>query len=432
MCTSYLRGSPRAAESSARGSAAGSGARPRRALHSMRAAHPSERKSQTAPDDLNTLPDDSDPRPHGSAMTDAVHGRGGRERERVALALASVPDAPWRSRVSRFVGCCANPCAGLTSAGAVGAVWFRCRDRLCATCARARSRQTAARVATAIRHADSLRFLTFTLRSSDEPLKDQLDRLYASLRQLRRTAEWKRHVHGGIATVEITRNAKTGLWHPHLHVLADGKYWPQGSLSAAWNAITGDSPVVDIRAVRSRKNAAQYVAKYAAKPLDMRTWPLDAIAELAAALHRRRMVLTFGSLHGHGIDQDDEPERRQVEQAHVPIAAIEQRATLGCRLARTVLAALVTSNAAYGRSLSQRPAELKPPVPTATARTLMRAPAAMRALHRRWQQHPSLFTLSRRWPRPAPPPTPPPPCGRLRDHTAPIDPSWTERPRRHW
>jgi hypothetical protein len=287
-------------------------------------------------------------------------------------------------------------------------------------------------VAHAIKHADSLRFLTFTLRSSDEPLRDQLDRLYASLRQLRRTAEWQRHVRGGIATVEVTRNPRTGQWHPHLHVLADGTYWKQSQLSAAWRAVTGDSPIVDIRAVRSRNAAAQYVAKYAAKPLDMRGWPLDAIADLAAALHRRRLVLTFGSLHGHKLDADDERERGQVEASHVPIHAVEQRARMGCRLARTVLAALVSQSAVYARSLSRRDADLKPPVPQATARTMHRATLAVRVLHRRWQRHPATFTLDRRWPPPPRPPTPPPPRARLRDRTAPLDASWLQRPPRRW
>lgn len=432
MCSSIDLAPSPAAGSCARGSAPGSGARFAGPSLDAPQGHPSETNQHATRIDPWAVDRENSARPHGSALSDSVHGRVLPERERIALALASVPDAPWRSRVARFTGCCQNPAAGITKAGAVGAVWFRCRDRLCPTCARVRSRQTAERVAVATQHADSLRFLTFTLKSSDAPLGEQLDRLYASLRSLRRTAEWKAHVWGGIACVEVTRNAETGQWHPHLHVLADGKYWRQASISNAWRAITGDSPVVDIRAVRSRKNAAQYVAKYSAKPTDLKFWPLHAIADFAAAIHRRRLVLTFGSLHGHKLDADDEPERRKVCGAHVPLAAIEIRAGLGCRLAKTVLASLAQQNASYARSLSHRSADERPDVPRADARRLARAPAAMRVLHRRWQQHPCEFTLSRRWPQSRPPLPTSPPCGRARDHTAPLDPSWVERPRRHW
>lgn len=51
---------------------------------------------------------------------------------------------------------------------------------------------------------------------------------------------------------------------PHLHILVRGMYIPQWLLSFWWKEFTG-SPVVDIRYISRRRNAARYVAKYVGK-----------------------------------------------------------------------------------------------------------------------------------------------------------------------
>lgn len=402
------------------------------ALHSMREAHPSETNQHDTQIDPWAADAEGRPGCWGSGLERAAHGRGLALRDKIALALASVPNAPWQSRVHRLVGCCANPCAGITTAGSVGVVWFRCRDRLCPTCARARSRQVEKRVAAAVRAADSLRFLTLTLRSTTAPLADEVRRLYDAFRAMRRLAEWKAHVTGGVAVLEITRNEKTGQWHPHLHVLVDGKFWHQSRISQAWLQVTGDSQVVDIRAVRSRREAGRYIAKYAAKPADLAAWPMHAIAEFAAAIHRRRMVLTFGTMHGQVVDGDEEPERHQVDRAHVPLAVLEMRCSNGCGLARRVLSAIAAQSASYAHALAVRSGSIPLHVPRATAHDLARARAAMAALHRQWQRCPAGFELGRRWHRPRPTPPPPPRDRRPNASSTPGLSDWHERPGRRW
>lgn len=402
-----------------------------RLLHSMPEGHTSETNPHGSRPDPFDVDSQNLPGVLGDGLTRSVHAKGGKARERVALALASVPDSPWRSRVSRFVGCCSNPCAGVTSAGAVGAVWFRCRDRLCSTCSHHRAGQVKARAMAATQHADHLRFITLTLAHSDTPLIDQVKRLYECFQRLRRRPEWKKHVRGGMAVLEVKISEKDGLWHPHLHVLADGIYWHQGEISRVWHDVTGDTRVVDIRAVYSRKNAAGYVAKYGAKPPELEKWPLAKIAEYAAAIHRRRMVLTFGTLHGHKVDGDDEKERSYVEQAHVPIAAIEQRATNGCVLARSLLRALAASNAAYKLTLERRNARETVCPGRTSERDIRRSRAAMLALHRHWQRCPARFTLGGR--SAAPQHVPPAHQARTKppELTPPLDPTWLQSSRRN-
>lgn len=53
---------------------------------------------------------------------------------------------------------------------------------------------------------------------------------------------------------------------PHLHLLVRGKFLPWQKLRQWWEEITG-STHIDIRAIKGRKDAARYVAKYLGKDL---------------------------------------------------------------------------------------------------------------------------------------------------------------------
>lgn len=366
-----------------------------------------------------------------SVQSAAAHARYGHERSAILDALNDDPQRIWARRVPRMVDCCCTPAVGLTASGKVGAIWFRCRDRLCPLCAAARSRQVSDRVMTAIRSADSLRFLTLTRAHTDAPLKDQLDALYASYRDLRRTVEWKRHVVGGIATIEIERNEKTGQWHPHLHVLIDGNYWPHASIKATWKAVTGDSEIVWIKQVPSRRKIANYVAKYASKPAAIADWPPDVIREYAAAIHRRRLVLATGNMHASKVDRDEEPERDAVVGERIPLHALERRSQAGCRRAAVVLGALAMNAATYQNAMGKRPAGT---LPNLAPPQFCAGPGVARCwaeLHALWADDPVCFINggSGNWVKPTPPKRPPG-RGRMRDSTAAIA-DWLSRDTRH-
>lgn len=438
MCSSSVSPGPDAAGGSA-AAGGGSGPAPRA---SCRCSAPAPTGLDAAtPHDLETNPHHSELDPYvrdraeqadlTSAIAAGVFGDDLEERRRIIASLRDAPDRPWANRVVRMSGCCNVPHVGLTDAGAVGAVWFRCRDRLCPLCARLRSRQVAERVAAACKQADDLRFITLTMRSSDEPLRVQLDRLYDCLRRFRRTDEWKQYVVGGVACVEVTWNAKRSQWHPHLHIIADGKFWPKPSLSRAWHAITGDSFIVDIKPVRSRKEAAAYVAKYASKPPQLGSWPDDVVQDYAAAFHRRRMILTFGSMHGAKLDGDEEHERHKVRDARVPLTQVETRSRLGCRDARIVLASLARQSLAYARTIRQRSNGLLPVL--ADADTLANASPrdAATRLARMWDNGRWWFGTHVEEPEPPPPEHDPPGSRCSPADTPPLDARWLERDRRH-
>lgn len=250
-----------------------------------------------------------------------MHARDRRSRARIIDALSETEDHQACRLAERINGCCACPMILVSPSGDVRLSLQRCRCRMCPTCARARSIDAAARVTQLVREMNAPRMLTLTLKSTDTPLADQIDRLLDSARTLRRSKSWGNHVLGGVSTIEVTRDAETGRWHPHLHLLVDGTYYPQPQLKADWLKVTGDSYVVDVRKVHDATQAGRYVAAYMCKHGQVSSWPNAAIREFADAMHGRRMVQTFGQ--SHGVECDAKPRDEQPADLE-PVASIRE------------------------------------------------------------------------------------------------------------
>lgn len=173
-----------------------------------------------------------------------------------------------------------------------------CHDRFCVPCGRAKALTYAHNVA---EHAKdrSVRFLTLTQQSTTEGVRELLDRLYDRFRRLRNRRQWQSHVIGGVAFLEVKYNPKLDRWNVHLHTLIEGRYFDHALIRSMWKEVTGDSWIIDVRALGSREAAVAYVTKYAAKAIDAQTthYP-DKLDEAVAALAGRRTCTTFGSWRG--------------------------------------------------------------------------------------------------------------------------------------
>ena len=195
---------------------------------------------------------------------------------------------------------------------------FRCRQRICIRCTAARSFDLRASLEPITKELNSPRFLTLSLKSSDDPLKHQLQRLTKSFAKLRATKLWKAHVDGGLYTIEVTHNKKTNQWHPHLHAIIDGVFLPQKQVVSAWLKATGDSTIVDIRPCRDRRDALYYITKYVSKTNDVAQFPDHKIPEWTLAIRGLRFVSTFGTLRGKKlIDDEEKPERERTEVGYI-------------------------------------------------------------------------------------------------------------------
>jgi len=170
-----------------------------------------------------------------------------------------------------------------------------CHDRLCLPCGNARARRLAASLRK--RMAGKVtRLTTLTLRHSQTPLKDQLDRLIDCFRKLRKAKATREAYRGGVAFIEIKWVNRSRTWHPHLHVITEGAYVPQKALATAWHAITGDSFIVHITRISESDRMVAYVTKYASKPMDSTVFADDdALDELLLSVKGRRLNQTFGT-----------------------------------------------------------------------------------------------------------------------------------------
>ena len=235
---------------------------------------------------------------HANLSTTFRHSGWHRERLLVAESLTRTGQAATRLANFATCGSYAYVLQSVDDPGIYRVAGSSCHDRFCLPCARERSHSIANNVIEQIENK-TIRFLTLTIKSKSEDLQTLLSRLYRSFSALRRRSFWKRTVDGGVAFLEVKWSASATRWHPHLHVLLEGRYMPQARIRSLWHQITGDSFIIDIRLVKSLDHAARYVTKYASKPFNNsfinRKLLLDEAVE---ALKGKRLAMTFGSWRG--------------------------------------------------------------------------------------------------------------------------------------
>jgi len=170
-----------------------------------------------------------------------------------------------------------------------------CRLRWCPLCIRTKKMIIVQETRKWLSGVKRPKFLTFTLKHKDIPLREIIAELYKYFRSIRRAKWFKKNVRGGIWFFQITKSKKDGLWHPHIHCLVDSNFLPKAELSELWELITGDSKIVDIRQVKDNKKTAEYVARYAATPCRLSNFNVDDAIEIVKTLHGKRLCGTWGT-----------------------------------------------------------------------------------------------------------------------------------------
>lgn len=195
--------------------------------------------------------------------------------------------------------------------GKLSVTAWRCRSRLCPLCQRLTLLSIRDKIADAVKQMDSPRFITLTLQHEQGDLQSQVKKLVKSFAKLRRSKRWKHYVTGGVYTIEINWNAKTKTWHPHLHIIANGTYYPQPMLSADWLKTTGNSQIVDIRAMHDRAKAVTYITSYITKSWKTQPLEVEQLIEWVATVKHQRMWSRFGSIHAAKNDDDETKDAHQ-------------------------------------------------------------------------------------------------------------------------
>ena len=222
------------------------------------------------------------------------HSGWAHDRDRIYRALMRSPTAQSRRIAFRRCGAAFLILRHREDPQRFKLVPQHCHDRLCVPCGAERRATIQANLAKLV-NDEPHRFLTLTIRHDQEPLEYLVKRLYRCFRRLRQRAIWKDRVDGGAAFLEISYTPEHDTWHPHLHILLQGRYVPKADLAQAWLDVTGDSKNVDIRIIHSKRHVIAYVTKYATKPLPPPVlhcyWLLE---EAIPVLAGRRTILTFG------------------------------------------------------------------------------------------------------------------------------------------
>ncbi len=238
------------------------------------------------------------------------HSGWAERRRQVYTALSRTHQSS--QRLAAFANCGAGCwCQRTTEGNELRIVSDKCHDRFCLRCGTERAAIITEAVAAAMSEK-TCRFITLTLRHSETSLADQIDRLYRSFSTLRRRKFWMSCVSGGAAFLEV-KLSKVGQWHPHLHIIATGNFVDQKELSREWHAVTGDSSIVDVRAIPSHEDRARYVTKYVTKPAPTEVFSQpEKLDEMVCSMRGRRLCLTFGSWRGIQLDGDAVDERKWV------------------------------------------------------------------------------------------------------------------------
>lgn len=155
-----------------------------------------------------------------------------------------------------------------------------------------------------------LRPFLVTLTVKDGPdLVERFEHLHKGQRELwmrkhRRRGSPLDGVAAAVWSYEVKRGKGSGLWHPHLHMVAMAERAPdQAELSRTWHAITGDSFIVDVRPIDQADPVSGFleVFKYALKFSDLA--PSDTY-EAFRVLAGRRLVGSSGEFRGVEVPED--------------------------------------------------------------------------------------------------------------------------------
>ena len=149
-----------------------------------------------------------------------------------------------------------------------------------------------------------------TLTVKDGPdLAERFAHLHKAQREL-----WKRKhriyessldgVEGAVWSYEIKRGQGSGLWHPHLHMIALAEVEPDAEmLSREWHEITGDSFIVDVRPISQDDPVSGFIEvfKYAVKFSDQE--PADTV-HAWQQLKGKRLLASSGCFRGVDIPEE--------------------------------------------------------------------------------------------------------------------------------
>jgi hypothetical protein len=182
----------------------------------------------------------------------------------------------------------------------------RCKNRICPWCTHHRTAKAMKQILRIMSTMTAPRTIVLTPRSTPASLHAQITAMRHAFARLRRNKQFRSFVRGGVYAVEVTWNPRKSTWHPHLHLIVDGNFFPQRLLSSLWSKATAGSDIVWVHKVDRAESAAIELAGYIGKPPKVKEMPAAALREYAGATRGIRMLQTFGNCKSQKADDGDE------------------------------------------------------------------------------------------------------------------------------
>ncbi|MBA7541786.1 hypothetical protein ES705_34102 [subsurface metagenome] len=299
--------------------------------------------------------------PAQTGLQEAIHERHQTVRDRTIQTLKNQGSKRCLRWAVQLSGCASTARFYIDPTARKVKPWLnRCRHKLCPLCARARSAHVADQLHALLVAMPRPRTILITVKSTTMPLGDQLADLRNWFKKLRDTAAWKKSVAGGAYTLEITINPKTHLWHPHLHIVYDGEFFPVKVLRNAWRKITGDSYIIGVQDVGDKLGMARELAKYIGKPQHIEIFSDAELCEYAFAINGKRMVQTFGNCHGRTVEDKDPGEPNSPETYSVGLRRLVFLAERGAETPLRLVALIAKRWPLFGSFIYHRMPQIEP------------------------------------------------------------------------
>lgn len=228
---------------------------------------------------------------------------------------------------------------------------FRCKSRLCVLCGARRAKELHTQILPLVKNMNSPRIIVLTPKSTDRPLREQIQTLVKNFTKLRKTDDWKRRFSAGFYCIEVTHNDVTNQWHPHLHIIVDGSYWFWEELRNTWHDVTGNSFIITINRCNSHDHAVREITKYSTKTQNIKTVPPYRVPEWALQVKSMRFINMFGGLRKPKQEKTDtDPYEGYIYLA--ALSAVEATIAQGKPGAQDVFNRILIQNARGGITTS--------------------------------------------------------------------------------
>ncbi len=196
-----------------------------------------------------------------------------------------------------------------------------CGTRICNTCNRIRMAKLINGYEPVLKLYSGLHFVTLTIPNvSGDDLRGELDLMYANFRKITDTLRKKKIKYAGLRKTEVTYNTKKKDFHPHIHLIVEGKEVADMILKM-WLKLNplANRKAQDIRPADdgSLKELFKYTAKVVSKINGKQVIIIEAVDTIMRALYKRRIIQPFGKLTKY-IEEEIEEEDLKSDNYNIP------------------------------------------------------------------------------------------------------------------